>query len=294
MLEAQAVNSARHYDRVAEAWGYLLGSSLHYGWFQDGGESIEDATRGLTRQMLERLRGIGPGAHVLDVGCGTGAPAQAIARRFGCAVTGISPSRACIDAARVAVPADLAGVLRFELGDAQAMAFADASFDAAWVMESSHLMLDKHRLFAELGRVLRPQARIVLCDVMHVRELALPQVIARRDDFLLLARVFGRAIMRTPDFYIDQARRAGFHDAAVHDLTAGTAATFAHWRTNAHAHRAAVTGLIGEAAWSEFVAATQVLDALWRDGVLGYYLLAAGRQGNPERRAGAGRIFTEA
>ncbi|AEG91568.1 SAM-dependent methyltransferase [Ramlibacter tataouinensis] len=275
MLEACRVNSARHYDAVARAWGYLLGSSLHYGYFESGGESLEHATGSLTARMLERLRGIGPGTRVLDVGCGTGAPAQALARRLGCAVAGISPSTACIDIARATVPGDLAGLLHFELGDAQAMAFADQSFEAAWVMESSHLMLDKRRLFTELRRVLKPGGQVVLCDVVQTRELALAEVIARRDEFLLLARVFGRALMRPPALYASQARSAGFDQVEMLDLTAATAPTFVRWRANAATHRDTVVRLIGEPAWADFVAATHVLESLWSEQVLGYFLLTA-------------------
>ncbi len=275
MLEASHINSARHYDAVAQAWGFLLGSSLHYGYFESGGESLEQATGALTARMLKRLHGIGPGKRVLDAGCGTGMPAQAIARRFGCAVIGISPSSACIELARGAVPGDLAGLLNFQLGDAQAMAFADQSFEAAWVLESSHLMLDKRKLFSELRRVLKRGGHVVLCDIVQKRELALPEVIARRDDFLLLARVFGRALMRTPAFYANEARNAGFDQIEMLDLTAVTAPTFMQWRANAAAHRDAVVQLIGESAWDDFVAASHILERLWSEQVLGYFMLDA-------------------
>ncbi len=285
MLETAGVDSARHYDAVAQAWGYLLGSSLHYGYFPGGDEDLEDATRHLTGRMLAHLDGLGAGARVLDVGCGTGAPAAAIARALGCEVTGISPSKACVALANAGRPPALAQLLRFEPGDAQAMHFRDHAFDVAWVMESSHLMLDKQSLFRELGRVVKPGGRIVLCDIMQVTELGLKDVMRGRDDFLLLSRVFGRAIMRTPDFYLREARGAGFGTARIEDLTARTAPTFARWERNALAHRASVVDLIGETAWSEFVAATRILTRLWREGVLGYFLLDA-RRGAPAQTHG--------
>ncbi|MES2938965.1 MAG: methyltransferase domain-containing protein [Pseudomonadota bacterium] len=285
MLATAGTDSASHYDAVAEAWGYLLGSSLHYGCFPTGEESLEDATRQLTGRMLARLDGLGADARVLDVGCGTGAPAAAIARAVGCEVTGISPSQACVALANAGRPPELARLLRFEPGDAQAMRFGDHAFDAAWVMESSHLMLDKRRLFAELGRVVKPAGRIVLCDIMQVTELGMKDVMRRRDDFLLLSRVFGRAIMRTPDFYLREARDAGFAAARIEDLTAPTAPTFAHWERNALAHRGAVVDLIGEPAWAEFVASTRILAQLWREGVLGYFMLDA-RRGAPAQTKG--------
>jgi 27-O-demethylrifamycin SV methyltransferase len=278
MLDPTTINSASHYDAVAEAWGYLLGRSLHYGYFVSGEEELEHATDQLTELMLEKVQKLGPGKHVLDVGCGTGAPAREIVRRYRCAVTGISPSSKCVTLACASTPSELRDSARFELGDAQDLRFDAETFDAAWVMESSHLMLDKPKLFSELARVVRPGGQLVLCDVVHINEVALKEVLGRRDEFLLLARVFGRALMRTPGYYAAQASRAGFTDVEVRDLTEPTAPTFDRWQANAVSHRDEVIRLIGPEAWSEFVEANDILRRLWSEGVLGYFLLSASRE----------------
>jgi len=61
---------------------------------------------------------------VLDIGCGGGGLARALAAR-GHAVTGLDPAEAAIAAARAHVPD-----ARFVVGAAEALPFAKASFDA--------------------------------------------------------------------------------------------------------------------------------------------------------------------
>jgi 27-O-demethylrifamycin SV methyltransferase len=44
MLSASTLENARHYDRVLDAWNLLLGRNLHYGCFETGSESLDEAT----------------------------------------------------------------------------------------------------------------------------------------------------------------------------------------------------------------------------------------------------------
>ena len=92
-----------HYDQVTSAWEYLLGADLHYGYFDEPGESLTVATARLTDRMAEAAQ-LDASLRVLDVGCGIGTPAMTLAERFGCRVTGITISevglnRACTTAA---------------------------------------------------------------------------------------------------------------------------------------------------------------------------------------------------
>ena len=218
-VDETATNPAAHYDKVTDAWGYLLGDNLHYGYFDRGDESLAEATERLTRRMAE-LAQPGPESLMLDVGCGTGEPARCLARWFGCRVTGISPSQVCIDrAAKANVGSGVEDLVKFELGDAMAMSYADASYDRVWVMESSHLMPDKPRLMREAARLLRPGGRLVLCDVMLQQHMPLQEVIRYRDDFLLLHDVFGRARMETLDFYAGEAEADGLTVELRENLT---------------------------------------------------------------------------
>jgi 27-O-demethylrifamycin SV methyltransferase len=268
---------ATHYDRVTEAWGLLLGEELHYGVFERPGDDLRTATRRLTDAMVDAAQ-IEPGAEVLDVGCGTGAPACMLAAEKGARVTGITTSAAGVQAARArAAAAGLGHAVTFEERDGMDNGFPDRAFDRVWVLESSHLMRQRDRLISECARVLRGGGRLALCDIVLRRPLDLREVRRLREPLALLRDVFGDARMEPLDAY---ARLAQDNDLTVEqrtDLTSATRPTFARWRENAQSNRQAVIELLGEEGWRRFVESCDVLEGFWDDGTLGYALLAASK-----------------
>ena len=138
-------------------------------WFEDVADHLGSAylrysfTKG-TRQEVEFLvpaLGLGPGMRVLDVGCGPGRHAHALAER-GIVVHGIDVSRRFIDLARASAPAHAT----FERLDARRLAF-DAEFDAviclcqgAFGLMTAHG--DDGTVLAGIARALRPGGRLAL------------------------------------------------------------------------------------------------------------------------------------
>jgi 27-O-demethylrifamycin SV methyltransferase len=266
-----------HYDRVTAAWTLLLGEELHYGVFSDGDEELPAATAELTRLMIEASR-LEPGLEVLDVGCGTGAPAARLAEEHGVLVTGITTSPVGVEAAAArAAAAGLDGRARFELRDGMDNGFPDESFDRVWALESSHLMRRRDRLVAECARVLRPGGRFALCDIVLRRELPFAEVRRLREPLALLREVFGDARMEPLETYAELAAANGLEVEEQTDLTAATRPTFEHWRRNAEQHRGEVRAALGDDELRRFVDAAGVLESFWDEGVLGYGLLAASK-----------------
>ena len=264
-----------HYDTVVEAWDHLLGEDLHYGYFRVGDESLIHATDALTNEMLS-LAQLDAGLEVLDIGCGTGKAGCRIASEHQCQVIGVSPSSACVGrASALSESLGLSTTAQFQHGNGTQLQFDDHSFDRVWVMESSHLMDDKLALLSECSRVLKPGGRMVLCDVMLRAKLSLPQVISRRDEFLILKDAFGRAKMETLSFYQDQLEGHQLHVEHARDISRETLATFGHWRTNAQNNRVRVEQHIGKAAFRRFLASCDVLESLWLEGIMGYGIVAA-------------------
>src|SRR5450755_2324401 len=92
--------------------------------------------RGLEATVeIADLLEIGANEHLLDIGSGIGGPARYLAHRFGCQVTGIDLTAEFCEVARALTRSlGLQTRVDFELGDALAMPFADASFEGAYSM----------------------------------------------------------------------------------------------------------------------------------------------------------------
>lgn len=276
MTETADYDPAQHYDRVTAAWRLLLGEELHYGVFDNGDEALPVATAALTTRMIEGAA-FEPGLEVLDVGCGSGAPACRLVTDFGVRVTGITTSGVGVDTARARAAALGLPDARFEQRDGTDNGFPDASFDRVWVLESAHLMRERDRLIAECARVLRPGGRLVLCDLTRHREIPFREVRDRRADFVTLRDAFGDAHFEPLSWYVEAAQRHGLVVDRADDLTQATLPTFDRWRANAAEHRAAVVAAIGEDGHAAFVRSCDILEAFWRDGTFGYGLISARR-----------------
>lgn len=267
---------AAHYDRVTEAWGLILGEELHYGVFAAGDEPLEVATGALTTRMIDAAR-FTPGQRVLDVGCGSGAPACRLATEHGVEVLGITTSAVGVATATArAVRESVAGVT-FEQRDGTANGLPDESFDRVWVLESSHLMPARDALVAECARVLRPGGRVVLCDIIRRRDIPFQELRARQSDFAVLRSAYGAARMDTLDEYVGHFDTSGLAVDDVVDLTTETLPTFGHWRARAEQHRAAVTDILGAESLETFERSLTILEDFWHDGTLGYGLVSAAR-----------------
>ena len=99
-----------------------------------------------------------PPRKVLDLGTGTGKAARLVARRFETAhVTGIDLSPRMVGHASELLPDELAGRVRFEVADANALPFEDGAFDLL-------VLMNMIPFFDELGRVAAPRGWLVIAS----------------------------------------------------------------------------------------------------------------------------------
>jgi ubiquinone/menaquinone biosynthesis C-methylase UbiE len=135
---------ARGYDRVAAEYARLEG----------------DAEWPRMRWLGKLLQQLDPGSAVLDLGCGSGVPADIEIAAWGHRVTGVDISREQIARARENVPAGC-----FIHGDAASLVFPVASFDGVvsfYTLE--HIPRDQHRaLYARIHRWLRAGGWLLIC-----------------------------------------------------------------------------------------------------------------------------------
>ena len=110
------------------------------------------------------LAGIGPEDCVLDVACGPGLVACALAQVAG-HVTGIDLTPAMIEQAQARQRALGLGNLTWLVGDAVPLPFPDAAFSVVGTRYSFHHFLDPRAVLAEMVRVCRPGGRVAIMDV---------------------------------------------------------------------------------------------------------------------------------
>jgi ubiquinone/menaquinone biosynthesis C-methylase UbiE len=101
------------------------------------------------------------GDRVLDVGTGTGALASALeATVTSGEIVGIDPSEGFLSYAKKNAKS---GRVRFEVGDAQALKFKDASFDQTMALLVMNFIPDHNKAIGEMRRVTRPGGIVSAC-----------------------------------------------------------------------------------------------------------------------------------
>jgi demethylmenaquinone methyltransferase / 2-methoxy-6-polyprenyl-1,4-benzoquinol methylase len=134
------------FDRIAGPYDLMnsvMTAGLHHRW----------------RERAADLARVGPGSRALDVATGTGDLAIELASR-GADVVGSDFSEGMLDVARRKAPS-----LAWEQGNALALPYPDASFDAATVGFGARNFSDLPQGLREMARVVRPGGRVVVLEI---------------------------------------------------------------------------------------------------------------------------------
>ncbi len=184
------------------------------------------------------LAGVREGQRVLDIAGGTGDLARAFARQVGSSGmvvhTDINEAMLRIGRDRLC---DEGLVLPTVLCDAEALPFADASFDLVSVAFGLRNMTQKAQALAEMARVLVPGGRLM---VLEFSKVAKPlekaydwysfKVLPRLGQWVAGDAASYRYLAESIRMHPDQAalkglmKAAGFGHVDVHDLSAGVVA----------------------------------------------------------------------
>jgi demethylmenaquinone methyltransferase/2-methoxy-6-polyprenyl-1,4-benzoquinol methylase len=150
------------FDRIAglyDRMNTVMTAGLHHDW----------------RRRATDLADLPAGGRALDVATGTGDLALELAARVGAGgeVVGVDFSERMLELARAKADgrgASLGGAaVRFETGNALALAYPDGAFDAATVAFGARNFSDLGRGLSEMARVVRPGGRIVVLEITSPR-----------------------------------------------------------------------------------------------------------------------------
>ena len=174
-----------------------------------------------TQRVAGRLDLI-PSHRVLDIGCGAGGPARAIAAAHGCHVTGIDLTADFITAGdRLTIACGLQSLVTLHHGSALDMPFDNDSFDRAVMLHVGMNIADKQTLMAEAARVLAPGGLFCAYDMMRVGDGEITFPLPWASDASVSA-------VETPDTYVAAAENAGLALLGRHDGTTAAAAFIQH------------------------------------------------------------------
>jgi ubiquinone/menaquinone biosynthesis C-methylase UbiE len=142
------------------AWGRVLRGALAGG--------MRDEHR-----IARLLLGLTPGDGVLDVACGPGNFTREFARIVGDAGLAVGIDASPTMLARAVADTERAGeVVAYVRGDAAALPFRDASFDAVCCFAALHLFADPFAALDHMTRVLTPGGRIAILTSARLQSVA--------------------------------------------------------------------------------------------------------------------------
>jgi SAM-dependent methyltransferase len=183
------------------AWGRVLKGAL--------GGGMRDEHR-----IARLLLGLTPGDGVLDVACGPGNFTREFAQIVGPGglAVGIDASATMLARAVADTPGRVGEVVAYVRGDAEALPFRDASFDAVCCFAALNLFTDPEAALDHMTRVLTPGGRIAIltsCRLQSAPGRTLNDLVGARSG----VRVF------EPDEIVDGLKARGY--AEVRQRIAG-------------------------------------------------------------------------
>jgi cyclopropane-fatty-acyl-phospholipid synthase len=222
-------NVAAHYDLSNEFFALFLDETLTYSSavFESEDQPLADAQRAKYRRLAEKAA-IGPGDHVLEIGCGWGGFALFAAREYGCRVTGITVSERQHAVARARVhAARLDDRVEVRLQDYRDVA---GRFDKVVSIEMFEALGREHWpvFFAKIDEVLAP-AGLVALQLITVPDHRF-EAYARHCDWIQ-KHVFPGSLLGSLHHVtgaMSRASRLGVHH--LEDIAPHYALTLARWR----------------------------------------------------------------
>jgi cyclopropane fatty-acyl-phospholipid synthase-like methyltransferase len=263
------------------------GLNLHFGFYRRGLNPFdrEAMLEQMNVEVYRRLeRPFGDAGRLLDLGCGAGATARAVARRAPrTSVTGVTLVPWQREQAEALARAHgLQDRVRIVEADFRALPWPDGSFDAAYAIESAchSPAADKHEFLAEAARIVKPGGRLVVADGFLKHDGPMNPIL--RLCYETMCRFWRVDTCAQIGPFVERARACGFEEVRVEDISWRIAPTVL-----------SVPLVVARFVWNEVVARRSVLTRRrWENalaplfglvvglarGTFGYYIVTARRR----------------
>ena len=190
-------------------WG---GEDLHIGIYE-GTDDIRAASDQTVDRIATKLKGLGNGTRVLDLGAGYGGAMRRLVKATGCEAVGLNISEAQNDYNRNKVRrAGLQDSITVKHGVFEDVPEADGSVDVVWSQDSFLHSDQRGKVIEEAFRVLKPGGTLVFTDPCQADDVP-PGVLQPVYDRLQLNS------LGSFRFYREVAEGAGFMTVEQEDLT---------------------------------------------------------------------------
>ena len=175
--QSTATETARAYYNSEDAdhfysqiWG---GEDIHIGCYKTANEPISEASHRTVTTMAERLPNLVPNCHILDIGSGYCGAARYLATTYRANVSALNLSDIENKRARALnAEAGLSALIKVYDGSFENIPFENADttghgFDILWSQDAILHSGNRHQVFAEAYRVLKPGGYFIFTDPMQ-------------------------------------------------------------------------------------------------------------------------------
>jgi SAM-dependent methyltransferase len=167
-----------------------LQASAHYGrsdfeeaiydWLRQQGKDLESLTaddltpidqfhggQAESTRSLAKLAKVRAGMRVADLGGGLGGPARFLVDKYGATVDVVDlTAEFCRLGEQLTKQVGLADNVRFRCASATATGLEDEAYDLVWMQNAAMNIEDRHALYSEIRRLLRPGGQYVFQEVL--------------------------------------------------------------------------------------------------------------------------------
>ena len=169
---SSTVGTAREYYNSSDAdrfyatiWG---GEDIHIGIYQNGTDSIFDASRRTVQKMASLINGVNAKSRVLDIGAGYGGSARYLGKTFGCHVGCLNLSEVQNQRNRdLNRTQGMSLLINVVDGSFEEIPLPDGVVDVVWSQDAILHSGNRRKVFEEVDRVLAKGGQFIFSDPMQ-------------------------------------------------------------------------------------------------------------------------------